>query len=479
MLNGLLSLYSPSYPGVLVYMLQSTEYQVWPYVAWFWRTKNFTTVMHRRVLEPTKAARLLLIALRVGISLQILIGLVLVYLGIFHHIVGVFPFGLAVIVAYPVVWAHLLAVPVALGRELITKPNEQKVITASKQIFADHPGIKIAVVGSYGKTTMKELLVTVLSEAKKVAATPANKNVASSHAYFARKLQGDETVLVIEYGEGGPGDVARFATTTQPTHAVITGVAPAHLDHYKTLQAAAKDIFSVADFVPHTQLFVNGDSPDTKAFLQNDFQVFNNLQALGWGAKNVVVRVDGTSFTMHKGKQTLELQSGLIGRHHVGFLLFAAALALQFGLTKKQVEAGIAKTKPFEHRMQPYQLSGAWIIDDSYNGNLEGLRAGTQLLATLQARRKIYVTPGLVDQGKEKERVHVTAGTLIAAAKPDVVVLMKNSATSFIRAGLETAGYSGEVRIEHDPLQFYQNLDQFVAKGDVVLLQNDWTDNYA
>lgn len=129
--------------------------------------------------------------------------------------------------------------------------------------------------------------------------------------------------------------------------------------------------------------------------------------------------------------------------------------------------------------MQPYQLGGAWIIDDTYNGNLEGLRAGTQLLAELPAQRKIYVTPGLVDQGAETERVHLAAGKLIAAAKPDIVVLMQNSVTDYIVLGLREAGYSGDLRIEEVPLDFYTNLNHFVAAGDLVLMQNDWTDNYA
>lgn len=78
----------------------------------------------------------------------------------------------------------------------------------------------------------------------------------------------------------------------------------------------------------------------------------------------------------------------MLGKHHLGFLGFVAALALELGLSEQQVQAGVAKTKPFAHRMQPYQLSGAWIIDDTYNGNLEGIRAGTGLLRELPAKRK-------------------------------------------------------------------------------------------
>jgi UDP-N-acetylmuramyl pentapeptide synthase len=128
--------------------------------------------------------------------------------------------------------------------------------------------------------------------------------------------------------------------------------------------------------------------------------------------------------------------------------------------------------------MYPRATHGAWIIDDTYNGNIDGMRAGLALLDELPAKRKIYVTPGLVDQGVETESVHVELGKLIAQSNPDRVVLMKNSVTDFISKGMEKEGYKGEVRIEQDPLNFYLNIEHFVAAGDLVLMQNDWTDNY-
>ena len=188
----------------------------------------------------------------------------------------------------------------------------------------------------------------------------------------------------------------------------------------------------------------------------------------------------GTSFTLSNGrKSTLKLSSAVLGRHQVGPLAIVAALAHELGLSKRQIEAGISKIKPYEHRMQPRQLHGATIIDDTYNGNIEGVRAGLELLKELPAKRKIYVTPGLVDQGPETTAVHLEMGQLIADAQPDITVLIRNSVTPHIIDGLEAAGYNGEIITENDPLQFYTNLDVFVASGDLVVMQNDWTDNYA
>jgi UDP-N-acetylmuramoyl-tripeptide--D-alanyl-D-alanine ligase len=479
MIRQLLSLYRPGYPTVLVYMLQTTEYQVGPYLEWLHRTKDFSDVTKRRTLDPTKRARLLLLALRVGITLQILAGLLLIYLGLKHHVAGGAAFGAALIIVYPFAWAYLIVLPLLAGRQLSAAPQERRQIAASEKIFADHAGVKIAVAGSYGKTTMKELLKTVLGEGLDVTATPDNKNVSSSHARFAAGLTGREDVLIIEYGEGAPGDVAGFAANTHPTHAVITGLAPAHLDKYPSLKAAGEDIFSVTDYLKGKNVYVSGDSPSIKPFLKETYHIFDAKGALGWKVEAAKTDLAGTDLTLKKGTQTLNFHSGLIGSYKFGYLAFVAALAMELGLTPKQVEAGMAKTTPFEHRMQPYRLNGANIVDDTYNGNLEGIRAGTALLKELAAKRKIYVTPGLVDQGEENERVHHEVGKLIATAQPDLVVLMKNSVTGYIQKGLKEGGFKGELRVEENPMDFYANLSHFVAAGDLVVMQNDWTDNYA
>jgi UDP-N-acetylmuramoyl-tripeptide--D-alanyl-D-alanine ligase len=479
-IRSLFTLYSWRLPTVLVYMLQNTEYYATPYLKWFWHTSQFHRVMYRRTLQRTRAARMLLLVIRAGVLAEIAAGLVLIYLWWQHGFAGGLAFGLGLLLAYPVVWAHLVVLPLVLGRFFVVKPRQARAIHASRKVFAKFPGIKIAVAGSYGKTSMKELLLTVLSQgSKKVAATPANKNVSISHAIFARKLAGDEDILIIEYGEGQPGDVRRFSAITQPTHAVITGIAPAHLDRYRTLERAGRDIFSVGDAVPGEHVYVNGDSPDALQFVKPGQQLYTEKNVLGWKITGVRVNLDGTRFTIQKGQEKLELHSGLLGRHQVGPLALAAALAHEFGLTKKQIQAGIAATQPFEHRMQPYTLNGAWIIDDTYNGNIEGVRVGTHLLKELPAKRRIYVTPGLVDQGADTAKIHEHMGELIASAKPDMVILMDHSVTQYIEKGLQAAGYKGELLVETDPLNFYNNMNLFVASGDLVLMQNDWPDNYA
>lgn len=472
-----LELYHFSFVKTVVYMLQTSEYQIEPYLKWLWRTQDFGKVMYRRRLDATRRAKLLLLALGACTYGTMAVGAAAAGFGAGNSSALLF-FGLAIIVVAPLLWAHLIALPLLLARWLIVMPEERRAIASSRQVFSNFQGPKIAIAGSYGKTTMKEILATVLSEGKNVAATPGNKNVTVSHARFAGSLTGKEDILLIEYGEGKPGDVAGFASYTRPTHAVITGLAPAHLDKYKTLKAAGEDIFAVADYLKGKNVFVNGESSEVKNFMKSSHEFYDHSGALGWKVKHVNLEITGMEFSLQKGSRKLHLKTGLIGEHLLGPLALAAGLAQELGLSDEQIISGVAKTRPFEHRMQPYQLAGGWVIDDSYNGNLEGIRAGTNLLKKLSAKRKIYVTPGLVDQGEETERVHLEMGRLIAAAQPDEVVLMQNSVSDFIKLGLEAGNFSGKLTIKQKPLEFYQNLEHIIAAGDLIMLQNDWPDNY-
>lgn len=457
-------------PARLVYMLQQVEYDPNKFFAWLWRVPNLSKVSRRGRLVQTRKAQALLL---IGYGTMGL-GLVLVLTMLRREL---WLSAVVFLLLLPLWVGLVLAVVVKTGYVLLQIVRRPLLGKAEAQLRA-HPAVKIAILGSYGKTTMKELLLTVLSQGKRVKATPGNMNVPISHArWITSKVNADEEVLIFEYGEGEPGDIAKFAAMTHPDYAVITGLAPNHLDHYPSLEAVADDLLSIRSKVPDDRLLLNVEAASLSR--QAGAVPTYGLQGVkDWKISDVKVAYEGTSFTMKQGKTALHLRSKLLGRHQVGPLAAAAALAYDLDLSPAQIEAGIAATKPFEHRMEARPLHGAWIIDDTYNGNLEGIRAGLQLLGDLEAKRKVYVTPGLVDQGAETERVHLEIGQLIAAAKPDKVVLMQNSVTDFIKQGLEAGGFKGELALETDPLSYYTNLEHTLAAGDLVIMQNDWTDNY-
>lgn len=475
----LLSWYSLKLPVLLVYMLQQVEYDVRAYLQWVWRLtttgKSIRSVMYRKSLVYTGKARFLIGSTYAISALLVLMVPWTLKVNGFTLSDGIL--ALSVIVFIPVITIFYLTAISSLAWFLLVRPSQKRQVKKSAELFRHFNGIVIGVAGSYGKTTMKEILATVLGEGLKVDVTPGNMNTPVAHARFAKKLK-DQEVAIIEYGEGSPGDIRRFAEITHPDYAVITGLAPNHLDKYKTFSALKADLLSLHDFVESTRLYINADNDLLNSELRDGDIAFSIHGAADWTVSNIKVATSGISFLMKNKTKLVNVKSKLLGSHQVAPLALAVALADRLGLDMKTIESGIAKVEPVKHRMSTYELSGALVIDDTYNGNLEGIRAGIDLLKSVSAKRKLYVTPGLVEQGDENKRVHTEIADLISRAKPDVLVLIKNSATNIIRKELNRLGYDGEVMQVNDPLKFYTNLGHILAHGDVVLLQNDWTDNY-
>lgn len=469
------SVYRPSLVQNLVYMLQQVEYRPGPFVDWLLdrvaQLQPMQQVMHRKSLDRTKRAWLLIISGWVTIILWIAI-----CFG--SYLVWDKPYYVLGAVLTPVILILGLTVFVWLGYVIVARPDEIRQIALSKDLLAKHRGAKLAILGSYGKTTMKEVLCTVLGEGLNVAATPGNGNTPLAHAKFISSLNGHEDVLIFEIGEGKPGDILQFADTIKPDIAIVTGAAPNHLDQYKTVDSLLQDLSTIRKFVSANKLYWASESSLLATILTKEDLVYSQNGGNGWKIEDIKVGPDGLSMSCRTKLREYNLESGLLGKHQVGPLGLAVILSEKFELSKEQIEAGIRKTKAFQHRMQPYLLHGATIIDDTYNGNLEGILAGLELLAELKATRKIYVTPGLVDQGIESDNVHRQIARKIAQIKPTKLILMKNSSTIIILNELKKLGYKGDLFVETQPLEFYKNLDQFVCAGDVVLMQNDWTDNY-
>lgn len=475
-----LSLFDPKMPVFAVYMLQQVEYRAAPFIAWMKHMASqnmpLSRVMHRRTLDVTPKARLLL-GLLYACAFLWLVQIVWLVWRVPTHPEAA-GFLLLSIIFLPTLLLVLAIICVELAHVVIVGPAERRLMAQTKAILKKHTGTIVVVAGSYGKTTMKELLAAVLGTTLNVAATAGNRNTPSAHSQFVRGLTGDEDVIIFELGEGAPGDVERFAATLAPDTAIITGLAPNHLDQYGTIDEIARDFMALKRYVSVDKLYCAADSEMLRKYISHDDQTYAMNGGKTWNISGIRVSAEGTSFSLKYAGKRLNIQSALLGRHQVAPLALVAVIALAMGLEVDEVERAIIAVKPYEHRMSPYQLNGATIIDDTYNGNFEGIMAGLSFMSEIVAKRKIYVTPGLVDQGDETDRVHRRIAAKITEVNPDVLVLMRNSATDIIADELTKHCYAGDIQVQDDPLLFYQGLEHIIRAGDIVLMQNDWTDNY-
>lgn len=355
------------------------------------------------------------------------------------------------------------------------------IIRRAKNKIAALPNLTIiGIAGSYGKTTMKEMVSTLLEEKYTVVKTPENINRSVGIARLIQSEVNEKTdILVIELGEYTQGDIAEMTQLVPPHIGIITGINEAHLEHMKSMERTVDTIFELADTMRNKgTLILNTDDARVMTHYKTHLTKKPRVHFYGENthAVNIVFDAKGSTFTINEQTFTIPF----LARYAVGTFTAAYITAQKLKLTESEIQNGVKKLTPIPHRLEPIQNESAdiLVIDDSYNGNPAGVREALDVLARFKDKRKIYLTPGLVELGAASKKIHYTMGSEIAAVA-DLVLLIETSVTPDILRGLQDAGFDRKkIRICKTAQDAHAELPIITRPGDVVLFQNDWTDNY-
>lgn len=189
---------------------------------------------------------------------------------------------------------------------------------------------------------------------------------------------------------------------------------------------------------------------------------------------------NGWEFELNGEKTSIgTVRTSVLGEYIKGMINGSVIIAKMLGMTDGEIRLGITKIKPVEHRLQVIRReNNVLVIDDTYNGNSDGIKEGIALLKRFEDRRKVYVTPGLAETGDLKEPIHEEIGRQLSEVA-DYVILIRNSVTPFIYKGLVESGFdTKKIKWFETAKETYDNLWKEVQQDDVVLMQNDWSDNY-
>ncbi len=336
----------------------------------------------------------------------------------------------------------------------------------------------IGVAGSYGKTGMKEFIATVLSQKYNVLKTGGSVNTPFAIAELINnKLTSHTEVFVVEMGEYYKGDIKNICSIAKPDIAVVTGINEAHLERLKSVNTAVATIFEIAENMnPDGHLILNGNDKNVIA----NYKEFTGKQNIYIYANKNRGEFDqdlpGYIININKNKVFFPL----LGKYNLDKIDAAIEIAKRLGVSDLQIVKGIKNISPIPHRLQPVinKATGTIIIDDSYNGNPDGVMEAINTLALFRKRKKIYVTPGLVEMGEKSREIHYNIGKRLARVA-DTVVLIKNSVTPDIERGLLENGYDTRKIVWFENAgDAYRDIKNYAGKDSVVLLQNDWPDNY-
>lgn len=381
-----------------------------------------------------------------------------------------------------------ITVPIAHG---ILVPFENlnclRYINWTKRKLKKYPNlIKIGITGSYGKTSTKYILNTILSQNYSVCITPHSFNTPMGVTRVVLDyLKPNHDVLIVEMGAKQVGDIKYLCDIVKPQYGILTSVGSQHLATFETLENIAKTKNELIQSLPKDDglaIFNGNNEKCMQLYEQCDIKKFytstsENLNAFAF-AKNVKISSNGISFVLVIDGNEVECKTKLLGEHNLENILMSAALAYNLGLSLEQIKVGISKLQPINHRLELKKENGISILDDAYNSNVEGSLCALKVLDLFKTGNKFVVTPGLVELGSKEKEENINFGKNLAKHANYVIVVNKTNKEA-IKEGLLLEGFNEEnIFFAQTLIEARIMLKEKTQKGDVVLFENDLPDNY-
>ncbi|MBQ9485521.1 MAG: UDP-N-acetylmuramoyl-tripeptide--D-alanyl-D-alanine ligase [Clostridia bacterium] len=344
--------------------------------------------------------------------------------------------------------------------------------------------IRIGITGSFGKTSVKEILKTVLSQKYRVLCTPASYNTPMGIALAVKGLDSTHDIFIAEMGARNKGDIKELADIIKPDYGILTGINNQHLETFGSLENIKNTKYELFENIKKDGAgFFSSDSEGAVELYE---RFGGEKYAAGTDGKdNFVYATDintdsrGMSFMLNiRGERPVKCSTVLLGKHSVSNICLAAAVAYKLGLSPDEIAAGVNRIPALKHRLELLPNNkNIVIIDDSYNSNEDGTRAAMEVLSTFEGR-KIVLTPGLVELGKMENLINLEFGKRLAKYADLVIVIGKHNAEMLI-SGLTDGGFPKENILFAKSLNKGNALlNEILKDGDVVLFENDLPDNY-
>ena len=364
----------------------------------------------------------------------------------------------------------LLSLANATTRPFENKRNE-KFVKRAQQVLSESKTVCIGVAGSYGKTSVKNILKTLLAERYSVVATPSSYNTPGGIArtVCSSEFQNKE-IFIAEMGARKRGDIKELCDLVKPTYGIFTGVCRQHIETFGSLENV---------FEEKSEIIKNGAKTVVCSGSLKEYIPENKENVVyACGVENLHLEGTKTAFTLLLGGEEIEVKTALLGRTAAENISLAATLAFEMGLTVEEIKKGIEKLEQVPHRLELIENQGVYILDDAYNCNIVGATSALEVLGLFEGR-KCVVTPGIVECGILEEEINGELGKRIAAGDFDKVILVGDTLVGAVKDGYKVAGGKEERLSVVKTLGGAQALiAEWIQKGDCVLFLNDLPDVY-
>jgi len=312
---------------------------------------------------------------------------------------------------------------------IITVKDTTKALGDLANIWRKKTNTKIiGITGSSGKTTTKEMLATILREKYKVNKTKANYNNHIGVPLTILDTSAKNNFLVLELGTNHFGEIEYLSKVSEPDYAIITNIGNSHLEFLKNKRGVLKEksaLFRITD-ENDGLVFINNDD----ALLKNSAKKFSKKITYGFckgstiKGRSLGLTKDGSEIiNIKKGNRNYKISLSFYGEHNKNNFLSAAAVAIELGITKSQLQNGINKYKPAGKRFNIKKIKNSILIDDTYNANPDSTSIAIKTMSDFwKDKNKIVVFGDMLELGKDSIKLHQKLSSVLVKEKVNELI---------------------------------------------------------
>ena len=332
----------------------------------------------------------------------------------------------------------------------------------------------VAITGSAGKTTTRQIIYHALSRRFGVHQSPKSFNNNIGVPLTLLGAAANDQVVIAELGSNHPGEISCLTRIAEPDIAVVTNVHPAHLEGFGDLQTIIQEKLSISEGLkPDGVLIINGDFDrlvDACRARRLRFTTFGKSDGCDYRAGNI--RPDGPAsrFTI----DGVEVYLPLAGPGNVENAIAAWAVCSQFGLTIDDFAQAIETLSPVSMRSELLQIGTLTVLSDCYNANPASMRNALEILASLDPtgrRREVFICGDMAELGRQAERLHAELGKNIAQAGVQLVLAVGKFAKIAAEAAQACAEYDLKIKCYEDTVSAYNNMHEFIKDYDIIVVK--------
>lgn len=331
----------------------------------------------------------------------------------------------------------------------------------------------IAVAGSNGKTTTKDMIAAVLKRKYRIQSTSENLNnqIGVPHTIFG--LKPAHEIAVVEIGTNHPGEIKYLCDMLEPTHGLITNIGREHLEFFRTLDGVMREEGSLFRKLGSDGIgFVNADDPRVVRLARH----LNKKVVFGF--KGRTKHIAGRRFHQSDrgetifsikamGRKSFEVKMDIPGRHAVANALAAATVGLSFGVPNVEIRKALAAFRSSDKRMEINRWSGLIVLNDTYNANSDSVRAALETMQKYpHSGRKIAVFGDMLELGARSAGEHRRVGRMVNELGIDVLLTFGKQA----RIIHDAAVVKNKIHFEQKE-SLCAHLDRLLSQGDLVLVK--------